>query len=180
MARLGYATREDFPENLKYVWDKNATGDRMPNIFRAMGNNPALVRGYTRLGSALWAECGLDVAMRELAILRVAILVNSQYEWHQHVRIARAAGLSDERINALHDWRTSDLFSEPEKAMLGYLDAIVASDHPSPEVHDNLAAHFPPGTVVGINLLGAYYVMTAKFLSGMEVEPEGVFVGWRL
>ncbi len=180
MARLGYATREDFPEELKYVWDKNLTGGRMSNIFRVMGNNPALVRGYTRLGSALWAECGLDVETRELAILRVAILVHSQYEWHQHVRIARGATVADERINALQDWRASELFSLAERAMLGYIDAIVASDHPSQEVHDNLAAHFPPGTVVGINLLGAYYVMTAKFLSGMEVEPEGAFVGWEL
>jgi len=180
MARLAYATRENFPEELKYVWDKNLTGGRMSDIFRVMGNNPALVRGYTRLGSALWAECGLDVATRELAILRVAILVRSQYEWHQHVRIARAAKVADERINALHDWKTSELFSPSERAMLGYIDAIVASDHPSQQIHDDLAAHFPPATVVGINLLSAYYVMTAKFLSGMEVEPEGTFVGWKL
>lgn len=180
MARLPFATREQFPEQLWYVWDKLGVDGEMPNIFRTMGNNPYLVRGYVRMGNALWAACGLDMATRELAILRVAIEVHNQYEWHQHVRIGRAAGLADERIVALHHWRQSDLFSPAEKAMLAYVDAIVASDHPSKEVHDALAAHFPAATVVGINLLTAFYVMTAKFLSGMEVETEGPFVGWHL
>ncbi len=180
MARLPFATRDQFPEQLWYVWDKLAGDGEMPNIFRTMGNNPHLVRGYVRMGNALWAACGLDVATRELAILRVAILVHSQYEWHQHVRIGRAAGLADERIVALHHWRQSDLFSPAEKAMLAYADAIVATDHPPQEMHDGLAAHFPASTVVGINLLAAYYVMTAKFLTGMEVETEGPFVGWHL
>ncbi len=48
------------------------------------------------------------------------------------------------------------------------------------DVHEALAAHFPPATVVGINLLVGYDVTTAKFLGAMEVETEGPFVGWQL
>lgn len=180
MARVPYVSREDFPEELQYVWDRLGGGNAPPNIFRAMGNNPALLRNYLRLGNGLWSDIGLDVATRELAILRTAILAHSVYEWHQHVRIGRAAGLSDARINALHHWRTSDAFSEPERAILAYVDALNASDHPLQDVHDELARQFPPATIVGINLLTGFYGMTAKFLGAMEVETEDEFVGWEI
>lgn len=180
MARLPFAQRSDIPENLQYVWDRNATAGELPNIFRAMANNPPVWRSYLRLGNGLWNSCGLDVQTRELVILRTAILYHSAYEWHQHVRIGRQAGLADVRIVALHHWRGSDLYSEGERAILAYVDALAASDHPPADVHSALAAHFPPGTMVGINLLVGYYTMTAKFLGAMEVEPEAAFVGWQL
>ena len=182
MTRLPRATRADFPEELYYVYDRLPHGpDGTPmNIFAAMGNNPGLLRSYLRLANPLWAQCGLDPERREIVILRTALLHKSVYEWHQHVRIGREAGLSDARIVALHDWQTSDLFNDLERATLGYADALVASDHPSQEVHDALAKQLPAAGVVGVNLLVGTYIMTAKFLGAMEVQPEAAFVGWRL
>ena len=181
MARLPFAERSSIPEDLVYVWDRNANADGVPaNIFRTMANNPALWRSYLRLGNGLWTQCGLDVPTRELVILRTAILHHSLYEWHQHVRIGRQAGLTDERIVGLHHWRTSELYSESERALLGYVDAVAASDHPSDEAHAELARHFEPSTIVGINLLSGFYGMTAKFLGAMEVETEDPFIGWQL
>lgn len=182
MTRLPRATRADFPEELYYVFDRLPSGpDGLPmNIFATMGNNPGLLRSYLRLANPLWAQCGLDPERREIVILRTALLHKSVYEWHQHVRIGREAGLSDTRILALHDWQGSDLFSALERSLLGYADALVASDHPSQEVHDALAKQMPPAGVAGVNLLVGTYIMTAKFLGAMEVEPETAFVGWKL
>lgn len=181
MSRLPNVSKTDIPEELYYVWDRLApTPEAVPNIFRVMGNNPKVLRSYLRLGNGLWAACGLDVKTRELAILRTAILHHSIYEWQQHVRIGRAAGLSDEQIVALHHWRGSELFSPAERAMLAYVDAVAATAHPSQEIHDELAKYWPNSAIVGINLLAGYYEMTAKFLGAMEVEPEEPFVGWQL
>ncbi|MCZ2111195.1 MAG: carboxymuconolactone decarboxylase family protein [Dehalococcoidia bacterium] len=181
MSRLPNVSKTDIPEELHYVWDRLApTPEAVPNIFRVMGNNPKVLRSYLRLGNGLWAACGLDVKTRELAILRTAILHHSIYEWHQHVRIGRAAGLSDEQIVALHHWRGSELFSPAERAMLAYVDAVAATEHPSQEIHEELAKYWPNSAIVGINLLAGYYEMTAKFLGAMEVEPEEPFVGWQL
>ena len=187
MSRLPQATRETFPDDLKYVWDRLAgdpatTGDAPgpANIFKAMGNNPQVLRSYLRLGNGLWAHCGLDVATRELVILRAAYVQNSAYEWHQHVRIGRAAGLSSERMNALRNWRDSKLFSPSERALFLYVDSIAASDHPNQGVFDELAKHFDHATIVGIGILAPFYFATAKFLAAMEVETEEPFVGWAL
>lgn len=180
MSRLPLVDRSSIPEELQYVWDRNATNGQVPNIFRLMANNAPLWRSYLRLGNGLWTQCGLDVPTRELVILRTAILHHSTYEWHQHVRIGRAAGLSDERIVALHHWRNSDKFTAAERALLGYVDALAASDHPTDDSHNALAEHFDASTIVGINLLTGFYGMTAKFLGAMEAETEEPFVGWQL
>lgn len=180
MSRLPLADRSNIPDELAYVWDRTAGGGRQLNIFRTLANNPELWRSYLRLGNGLWAQCGLDVPTRELVILRTAILHHSTYEWHQHVAIGRTAGLSDERIVGLHHWRTSELYSEAERALLAYVDAVAASDHPSSETHAELAKHFDDSTIVGINLLTGFYGMTAKFLGAMEVETEVPFIGWQL
>ena len=180
MSRLPLATRSNVPEDLLYVWDRTATDGRVPNIFGVMANNPKVWRSYLRLGNGLWADCGLDTPTRELAILRTALLALSPYEWHQHVRIGRAAGLTDEQILGLHAWTTSPLFFDAEKALFGYIDALAASDHPPAEVHEALAAHYPAAAVVGINLLAGFYLMTARFLAAMEVETEEPFIGWHL
>lgn len=181
MSRLPEMTREHFPVEFAYVWERLPTvGDEPLNIYKAVGNNPPLLRGYLRLGDALWKECGLDLQTRELAILRVAFLQHSMYEWHQHVRLAREAGLDDERIRELRRWRASALYSPAERAMLAYIDAMATSDHPLAEVHAALAEHFPVATIVGVNLLAGYYMMTARFLGAMEVALEGPFVGWDL
>jgi alkylhydroperoxidase family enzyme len=180
MARISFAERSSIPEELVYVWDRNANDGQPANIFRTMANNAPLWRSYLRLGNGLWTQCGLDVPTRELVILRTSILHHSMYEWHQHVRIGRQAGLSDERIVGLHQWRTSGVYSEAERALLGYIDALAASDHPSDEAHADVARHFDASTLVGINLLTGFYGMTAKFLGAMEVQTEEPFVGWQL
>lgn len=179
MSRLPNATRENFPDDLKYVWDRAMTGPAgAPNIFAAMGNNPQVLRGYLRCGNALWADCGLDVATRELVILRCAYLQNSAYEWHQHVRIGRDAGLSDDQIRGIIDWKNCGLFGPEVRALFQYADSMAASDHPGTAVFDELRKHYPDATVVGVTILVAFYFATAKFLSAMEVQTEDPFVGW--
>ena len=183
MARVPNATREAFPEDLKYVWDRvinpdSATG--APNIFLALGNNPHVLRGYLQLGNSLWNHCGLDVKTRELVILRAAYIQDSAYEWHQHVRSGREAGLSDAQINGVRDWQTCDLFSPAERALLGYADSLAVANHASAPAYDALAKEFPPSTVVGVTILVAFYFATAKALASLEVTTEDSFIGWAL
>ena len=183
MGRLPYITRDDLPEDFRYLWDRsgNVTGSgEIANIFRTLGHNPDIWLQYLRLGNALWTKSGIDTATRELVILRTAILRDSTYEWHQHVRIGRQAGLSDERMRGLHDWSGTALYSDPERAILGYVDAVTSGDDDLDSAHRALAEHFPPSTIVAINLLTGFYSMTAGFLGTMAVETETPFIGWQI
>jgi alkylhydroperoxidase family enzyme len=176
-----YTDRDRFPEKLVYVWDAVArdspTPGIPPNIFRVMGQNPDVLRGYLRLGNTLWNCAALDKRTLELTILRCAFLRKHEYEWHQHVRIGRAAGVTDAEINALGDWRRGS-FSPAEQAIFAYADALDAGGVPPQETLDRLAQHFDESAVVGITLLCLFYFFTGSFLTAMEVPLEEPFIGW--
>ena len=180
MARVPDAKREDFPEKLQYVWDAVAEGREPPNIFKAMGNNPHVLLAYLRLVNGLWNHCGLDLQTRELVILRSAMNSQSRYEWHQHVRIGRDAGLSDDQILALQSWKDSDAFDQQEKTLFAYVDQFAGDGVPSQESHDAMAAAFGESTTAAVAILVPFYQMTARFLAAMDVQPEEPFVGWAL
>ena len=64
--------------------------------------------------------------LRELAILRVGRLSRAAYEVFQHERIAREAGVTDDKIAALRDATIeAPAFSDNEKAVLRFTDDVV-------------------------------------------------------
>lgn len=180
MARLPEARREDFPEELQYVWDAVADGGQPPNIFKALGRNPNILRSYLRLGNGLWRYCGLDLKTRELVILRSAYNKQSRYEWHQHVRIGRDAGLSDEVILGLRNPQESPAFDERQKLLLAYVDAMNTDAAPNESLFEAMLTTWGEEATVGATLLVPFYEMTAKFLAAVDVQPEDAFVGWDL
>src|ERR671931_2717479 len=98
MARLPYVEPAEASEPVR-----DALGRVPPlNIFRMMANAETAFRPWLRWGAALLGELELDPLLRELAILRVASLTpHAEYEWVQHVPLAKAAGASDEQVAAL-------------------------------------------------------------------------------
>ena len=78
------------------------------------------------MGNALLYRCELDPVLRELAILRVGRLSRAAYEVFQHERIAREAGVTDDKIAALRDATIeAPAFSDNEKAVLRFADDVV-------------------------------------------------------
>src|SRR5690242_1932241 len=71
------------------------------NIFRTLAHAETAFRPFLRFGGAVLGRMALDPLVRELAILTVAKEAEAQYEWIQHVAIAKAVGATDEQIDAL-------------------------------------------------------------------------------
>src|SRR4051794_33476027 len=77
--------------------------DTLPplNIFRTLAHAETAFRPFLRFGGAVLGQLALDPLVRELAILTVAKEAEAEYEWIQHVAIAKQVGASDEQIAAL-------------------------------------------------------------------------------
>ena len=120
---------------IPYYEVENATGkhaeflDKLKphlNIYRMLANSEAGLKGFIRMGNALLYRCELDARLRELAILRVGRLSRAAYEVFQHERIAREAGVAEEKIAALRDATIeAPAFNDNEKAVLRYTDDVV-------------------------------------------------------
>src|SRR2546422_7772086 len=117
------------------------------NLYRSLGNHPGLLRAWIDFAWTL-REGITPRTLRELMILRGAQLMNAEYEWHHHRRMATVAGVPAEKLEQLANWRASDLFDERERAALAYVEEINAG-----KGSDGTAAaparHFAPGGMVG-------------------------------
>jgi alkylhydroperoxidase family enzyme len=118
----------DEPDNeeLRELYERlSANPAGILNLFRVVAYNPKLLRNWLRMSTPLLTGgLSLEPRLREIAILRVAQNVRSDYEFGHHIAIARAAGVTDEEIAALKDFTDSGCFSDLERAVIRYTDAV--------------------------------------------------------
>ena len=69
-----------------------------PNLYRALGNHPQLVAAWNEFSKVLRHDTRTPRALRELVILRGGQLMRSEYEWAQHLPMARKAGVTEARL----------------------------------------------------------------------------------
>jgi alkylhydroperoxidase family enzyme len=110
--------------------------------------------------------------LRELAIVRIAQIVGSEYELNQHIPMALAAGLTRAQLDALENWRNSELFDERQRAMLAYVEQVAGGGEVDDATFDALARVFTPQEVVELTVTVASYYGTALIIKALRIEVE--------
>jgi len=142
-----------------------------PNLYRALANHPGLVAAWNEFSKVLRHDTRTPRALRELAILRGGQIMRSEYEWAQHLPMARKAGVSEAQINALSNWWTSAEFDAREKAALALAEAVTAG-HVSDAVHAEAMRHFDHHDYVELAAVAAFYAMVGRMLDAMGVPLD--------
>jgi alkylhydroperoxidase family enzyme len=117
-------------------------------------------------------------ALRELVILRGAQLIRSEYEWAQHLPMARKAGVREAQIAALSAWRGSPEFDARAKAALALAEAVSAC-RVTDAVYAEAMRHFDHGEYVEIALVASFYAMVGRMLDAMGVPLEPEVAGYQ-
>ena len=106
-------------------------------------------------------------------ILRGAQLMRSEYEWAQHLPMARKAGVTEAQIAALPSWKTSSSFNAREKAALALAEAVTHGKV-SDEVYAEAMRHFDHHDYVELAIVASFYAMVGRMLDamGVQLEPE--------
>ena len=142
-----------------------------PNLYRALANHPALAAAWTEFARAIRYDSRNPRELRELVILRGAQVMGSEYEWAQHLRMARKAGVREAQIAALADWRASSEFTEREKAALALAEAVTRAEV-TDEVYAQASKHFGHQDFVELALTAAFYAMVGRMLEAMRIQLE--------
>ncbi len=142
-----------------------------PNLYRALGNHAPLCAAWTEFARAIRFDSRSPRELRELMILRGAQVMRSEYEWAQHLKMARKFGVREAQIAALADWRNSKEFDEREKAALLLAEAVT-NGNVTDEVYATVSRHFGHSEFVELALVPAFYSMVARMLDAMRVQLE--------
>src|SRR5689334_11754925 len=76
---------------------------RISPLYQVLLNSPPLANGWEQMLSAVRNRSTVPADVRELVILRVAVLNRAGYEFDAHVPHALAAGASQQAIDAMRD-----------------------------------------------------------------------------
>ena len=144
-----------------------------PNLYRALGNHPTLLAAWTEFAKALRHDTRTPRSLREICILRGAQIVRSEYEWAQHLPMARKAGVREAQIAALSSWQSSPEFDAREKAALALAEEVTHG-RVSDKVYAEAMKHFDRAEYVEISMVAGFYAMVSRMLDamGVELEPE--------
>lgn len=173
MARLELLpTNPDDPELAAMFAEVRGRGIEVPNLYRVLGHAPAMLRAWLDFAWPLRLQATTPRAVRELLILRNAQRSGVVYEWTHHVPMALAAGLTQAKIDALGQWRDSDLFTSTERAVLRLADEVTDGPGASAQCLAELSRHFDEGAIVELVLTASFYVCVGRVLRSMDVELE--------
>jgi alkylhydroperoxidase family enzyme len=174
MARVALIAEKEHPELAETIAKiKGARGGRLINIYRLMLHSPALANAWFELNQAARYGTEIDGQCREIAVIRVAILNNVEYVQRAHgPAYALKEGLTPDQVNALADWRPSTLFSEKQRALLAYVDAITREIEVPEAVFQELKKHFTERQTVELTMLIGAYNMLTRFLQALKVDAE--------
>ncbi len=103
------------------------------NVTATIANHPQLAESW--LGFARYVlseESTLPAREREILILRIGWLCQSEYEWGQHARIGRQVGLTDDEIVRITRGAEAPGWTEHERALLRATDQL----HRDAFIHD--------------------------------------------
>jgi 4-carboxymuconolactone decarboxylase len=114
----------------------------------------------------------LDQAIRELAILRVAWRTRSDYEWMQHIRIGKAAGLTTEQLYAIPDGSRAGIWTPLERSVLDATDQIIDMHGVTADTWDSLSAHLHPDELLELTFAIGGYACFAAVASSVGLEPD--------
>ncbi len=152
-------------KRLEALWGKPV------NLYKALANHPAFVGAWTEFAQSMRADTKTPRALRELMILRSGQVQQSEYEWAQHLRMARKAGVREAQIDALAQWRTSEEFDARERAALGIAEAVTAGKVDDATWAEGVA-QFSNEEMVELVLVAGFYSMVGRVLDALRVELD--------
>jgi predicted thioesterase/alkylhydroperoxidase family enzyme len=170
MARLPYVDPSEAPRQVREVLE------RMPplNVFRLMAHAQTAFRPWVRWGGVLLGDLALDPLLRELAILRVAKLSpGADYEWVQHVPIARSVGATDEQVEAIEQGVVdAGCFDDEQRDVLRFTTEVVREVGPSDETYASVAARLSPREIVELLMVIGQYMMLARIMATVRIDLD--------
>jgi alkylhydroperoxidase family enzyme len=115
----------------------------------------------------------LDPQLRELGQIRAGWARGSQFVFSQHAKSCRALGMDEEKIAAIPSWPVADCWTDAERAVLAYTDALVLDGGRVPDgVFEALQRHLSDEEILELTYVTCLYEMHATMSRALRTELD--------
>jgi alkylhydroperoxidase family enzyme len=145
-------------------------------------HQPKMMMAMGRFNQALRKTGSVDQRIRSLCELKGAQMIGCEYCVDLGSQICRNSGFTDQELLALPRYRSSELFTEPEKAALDFTVAVMRTPvEVTDEIFAGVRRHFSDEQLVELTALltlvnldrfnAAFGIGAAGFSEGMVCVP---------
>jgi 4-carboxymuconolactone decarboxylase len=149
---------------------------RISVLYQALLNSAPIASGWEKLLTAVRHQTGIAPDLRELMILRVAVLNRASFEFDAHVPHALRAGVSPEKIEAIKvnayanpSGDAAVIFSPTEQVLLKLTDAMTLHVDVPDELMKEVQARFDSRSTVEVVTTIAAYNMVSRLLVALHI-----------
>ena len=146
----------------------------IPNSLLTMQRMPAMVKGFGELTKAVMDPGGdVDLGFMRLVAHFASRAAGCQYCEAHSLVAAKIHGVSQDKLDAIWDYRDSPLYSEAERAALDY--ALAAGAVPNAvdaEIMDRMQAHWSERQIVQILGAVCLYGFLNRWNDSMATDLE--------
>jgi hypothetical protein len=148
------------------------------NVFGTMANHPDLARDWLVFASHVLSRNSLPPRDREILILRIGWLCQSEYEWAQHVRIGKKSGLTDADIEHIRLGPTAAGISDSDRLLLQATDELHADACISEPTWQALAKIYDQNQRMDLVFTVGQYNMVSMALNSFGVQLDAGLEGF--
>jgi alkylhydroperoxidase family enzyme len=170
MARISYPNPGD-PEIAPLVERIKSERGKLLNLYGMLLHSPPLAEGWLAFLTAIRQKCSLSGRIRELVIMRVAVINDADYEFRAHTPFALKEGISQLQIDALREGKF-DVFDALERSVLAYCDSMTREVHVPDAVFEAVRMHFNERELVELSATIAAYNLVSRFLEALQIDHE--------
>jgi AhpD family alkylhydroperoxidase len=119
-------------------------------------------------------QSGLDAKLRELIKIRASQINGCAFCLAMHTRDARKLGETDERMHLLNAWHEAPVYSERERAALGWIEAItlVTQGHVPDEAFETVREQFSEKEIVDLTAAAVAINTWNRIAIAFRIPPQ--------
>ena len=175
MARISYVNEISHPElqEVIQVIREQRRGKLIP-VYGLLLHSPEVAKTWMELLNAVRWKTTLSSRIREIAIIRVAVLNHCRYVIDVHPgNFAKQDGLTYEECLALLQTKvTNDVFSESDLAIIHYVDTLTMTANVEEAVFKKVKQFMNEREIVEISVLVGTYNMHTRVFNALQIDPE--------
>ena len=180
MSRISVVTEESAGPVTKLVYKgtRRQFGGRLPEPVRVYAHHPLFMHAYGAFEFAFQRSNKAPEHLKMLAEMKAAARTGCEWCLDFGTWLSRGEGITERKLTELHRFRESDAYSEEEKLVIEYAEAM--SNTPvdvSDELVARLRERFSDAQIVELTWAAAIENMRARINYALGIESQDYMEG---
>ena len=176
--RITPVEKADWTDAQRDLLQTREDSNQLINVVTTIANHPNLARDFEVFALHVLRRSTLPDRDREVLILRIGWLCQSEYEWSQHVVAGKSVGLTDDDIQQITNTPSAASLSEHDRLLLQATDELHRDSHISDATWAALSETYSTEQMMDLVFTVGQYTLVSMALNSFGVQLDDGFEGF--